>query len=353
MFHQSEYIVPETYLPDVMGRVPMERESVMGTHQRPLLSPLKAVRLVKKARKKAFPYVCHVAECGEKFFNSHGLDTHLKLHLGVKPFTCNLCGKVCQTESKLKAHQASHANDGVKPVCDICERSFSSRSSLNKHKKMLHKPKPHICPECQSGFEERRYMAIHAKQAHNLDIPLESSINNSFSCVANCSTDLKSVSSLDGSSKGCFKDNMDGNTSAQVNALSGNPNNLNEKPLEPIVESSVMIRRDASINCDFCTSTFPSVAYLEQHMAVHMNEKTFTCQLCPVRFANHEDLANHMKVHGTENEHLNSFTNAEMKCPQISDKYICALCKEHFVNLGSLKRHQAKGHCTPTIHDGM
>ncbi|XP_068236480.1 putative zinc finger protein 66 [Palaemon carinicauda] len=365
MFHQGEYVVPDTYLPDVMGRVSMEREAVVGAHQRPFLSPLRAVRLGKKTRNNTLPYVCHVVNCGEKFLNSQGLDTHLKLHLGVKPFMCNFCGKVCKTESKLKTHLASHANDDVKHVCDICERRFSSRSSLSKHKKMIHKPKPHICPECQCGFEERKYMAIHAKQAHDLEIDSECCNDDFLLTTADCSTDSKGTSSGDGNSKSFLEESVDplaigdGDISTRETALPSishnqqDSHNIQEKPLEPIVELTVVNRRDASINCEFCTSTFPSVAYLEQHMAVHVHDRTIACQHCSARYDNLEDLANHLKVHGIENEHSNSFAHNEMKCPPIFDKYICALCKEHFVNLGSLKRHQAKGHCSPTPQSGI
>ncbi|KAG7161023.1 Zinc finger protein 74-like [Homarus americanus] len=179
---RDEYILPQGVLPDTLGRGAVEREAAMTncnltaiTHviqKRPFQSPLE-VRDVKKPRSKALQFICCMPECAEKFNSREHLETHMKLHLGVKPFTCDVCGKVCQTESKLKTHQASHANDGFKPKCDICERSFSSRSALNKHKKMLHKPKPHVCLHCNSGFEERKYMVIHAKRAHDVDLPLE------------------------------------------------------------------------------------------------------------------------------------------------------------------------------------
>ncbi|XP_037796903.1 zinc finger protein 19-like [Penaeus monodon] len=53
----------------------------------------------------------------------------------------------------------------------------------------------------------------------------------------------------------------------------------------------------ATIACELCTSTFPSLAYLEQHMAVHVGEKNFTCHVCGMSFNGRIDLNSHMRLH--------------------------------------------------------
>nr|XP_027238259.1 uncharacterized protein LOC113829315 [Penaeus vannamei] len=125
MIPRDEYMLPHTVLMDTSHRGVVDRDlspSANGlmaitslSQKRP--SSASDIRDTKKHRTKSLHFTCTVVSCGEKFSTSEQLDTHMKLHVGVKPFTCEVCGKVCQTESKLKAHQASHATDGIKPVC--------------------------------------------------------------------------------------------------------------------------------------------------------------------------------------------------------------------------------------------
>ncbi|XP_042236097.1 zinc finger protein 300-like [Homarus americanus] len=382
---RDEYILPQGVLPDTLGRGAVEREAAMTncnltaiTHviqKRPFQSPLE-VRDVKKPRSKALQFICCMPECAEKFNSREHLETHMKLHLGVKPFTCDVCGKVCQTESKLKTHQASHANDGFKPKCDICERSFSSRSALNKHKKMLHKPKPHVCLHCNSGFEERKYMVIHAKRAHDVDLPLEVKELQPPTSAVNFEVNNFNSSTSANDCKNFFKGSFCEPITVNLQTLSAPPNQSFDPPKEHSQSDSTMLQKKTDIsgapavcvpiNCELCTSTFPSMAYLEQHMAVHLGEKTFICHNCGISFSNRHDLSNHMKLHTSDSDSANFITTnfstgsfsqfvplptqpGPTRGPQIFDKYICVVCNEQFLNLGSLKRHQAKGHNTAVL----
>lgn len=382
MIARDEYILPHGVLTNTLGHGTVEPEAATPTNngmaitsvsqKRPTSSSTE-VRDVKKSRSKSLQFICSIPDCWEKFNCREYLDTHMKLHLGVKPFICDACGKVCQTESKLKAHEASHASDGVKPKCDICERSFSSRSAINKHKKMLHKPKPHVCPHCSSGFEERKYMVIHAKRAHNADLPLEvkeSQLPTSDNFEVN-----SSASNCKDLFKGSFSTPVSGNT-LPLSTVPNNSHDLQKEHSQSTHVVSTVMQKKADlpsalpicvpINCEFCTSTFPSVAYLEQHMAVHLGEKTFTCHSCGICFLSRHDLSNHMKLHTSETEGTNfvttGFSNGSFnqfvpppmqpgptRGPQMFDKYICVMCNEQFLNLGSLKRHQAKGHNTAVL----
>nr|XP_053642309.1 zinc finger protein 62-like [Cherax quadricarinatus]XP_053642310.1 zinc finger protein 62-like [Cherax quadricarinatus]XP_053642311.1 zinc finger protein 62-like [Cherax quadricarinatus]XP_053642312.1 zinc finger protein 62-like [Cherax quadricarinatus] len=384
MIARDEYVVTHGTLPDVLGRGTMEHEIVMASsnlmlvnnvpQKRPSVSPMET-RDAKKPRSKSLQFICTVPECAEKFNNQEHLDTHMKLHFGVKPFTCDVCGKVCQTESRLKTHQAFHVNDGVKPKCDVCERSFSSRSALNKHKKMLHKPKPHVCPHCNSGFEEHKYMVIHAKRSHDADLSPEVKESE-----LPTSSDYFEVDNFDSNSnlnecKHYFKENysvpIDENplTHTAISNNSLEPPKENSQSELSVLQKKIAIPSPTSvcplITCEFCSSTFPSLAYLEQHMEVHLGEKTYACHNCGVSVSSLHDLSNHLKLHIAETESTNFITSnsnghfsqfvplpmqpVPTRAPQMFDKYICVICNEQFLNLGSLKRHQAKGHNTAML----
>ncbi|XP_037784094.1 protein bric-a-brac 2-like isoform X1 [Penaeus monodon] len=52
---------------------------------------------------------------------------------------------------------------GVVPplTCDICNKTFTSRSNLNKHKRVQHSGEEYVCPICRRTFRNRYYIKEH------------------------------------------------------------------------------------------------------------------------------------------------------------------------------------------------
>ncbi|KAK4326335.1 hypothetical protein Pmani_003130 [Petrolisthes manimaculis] len=359
MIPRDEYILPD--LPsvvDVASCRALGRHNAHPSHttttqpttaQKRLIHLLSQPKETKKLKSKSFQYVCKLPGCGEKFIHSEYLNTHMKLHQGVKPFTCNICGKVCQTESKLKVHHATHDSDGVKPICDLCERTFSSRSALTKHKKILHKPKPYVCPNCNAGFEKHKYMAIHMKRAHD-DVPPKE-----ISEPASSQSALKSLPETSSPGRADEKNqpnySMPRGQEALVVPVSSVPISTYQIPIEHTRQCEMVKKGDVEANvpisCEMCTSTFPSLAYLEQHMAVHLTERTFANPSHDFSVHHRPYADPHSNGYGHTNSGFSQFvpTLVQPSAPRatpVFEKYICSSCSEQFLNLGSLKRHQAQ-----------
>ncbi|KAK7067188.1 hypothetical protein SK128_024517 [Halocaridina rubra] len=45
--------------------------------------------------------------------------------------------------------------------CDICNKTFTSRSNLNKHKRVQHSGEEYVCPICRRTFRNRYYIKEH------------------------------------------------------------------------------------------------------------------------------------------------------------------------------------------------
>lgn len=75
------------------------------------------------------------AECGKTFATSSGLKQHTHIHSSVKPFQCEVCFKAYTQFSNLCRHKRMHADCRMQIKCSKCGQSFSTVTSLSKHKR--------------------------------------------------------------------------------------------------------------------------------------------------------------------------------------------------------------------------
>ena len=70
---------------------------------------------------------CHI--CRKTYGRPSTLKTHVRTHLGDRPYHCQLCGKSFTQPANLTAHIRIHS--GEKPFsCPVCTRQFSQVSTL-------------------------------------------------------------------------------------------------------------------------------------------------------------------------------------------------------------------------------
>ncbi|XP_076756071.1 transcription factor hamlet isoform X1 [Xylocopa sonorina] len=81
-------------------------------------------------------------ECGKTFATSSGLKQHTHIHSSVKPFQCEVCFKAYTQFSNLCRHKRMHADCRMQIKCVKCGQSFSTVTSLSKHKRFCDSTPP-------------------------------------------------------------------------------------------------------------------------------------------------------------------------------------------------------------------
>ncbi|KAM3874313.1 zinc finger and BTB domain-containing protein 43 [Diretmus argenteus] len=77
-------------------------------------------------------YKLYPCQCGKSFTHKSQRDRHMSMHLGLRPFRCNVCGKSFKMKHHLVGHMKIHT--GFKPYeCSLCSKKFMWRDSFNRH----------------------------------------------------------------------------------------------------------------------------------------------------------------------------------------------------------------------------
>ena len=141
--------------------------------------------------KKDRPYAC--SHCNKRFKANSHLREHVRTHNSEKPHECNECHKRFRAKSTLKAH-IKNVHKKERPFkCTICPRAFKRKPDLKRHVKKIHvtKPKVHACKYCTEKFvtvhELKRHERIHTGEATDI-CP---TCKKSFSCKSSLNRHIR------------------------------------------------------------------------------------------------------------------------------------------------------------------
>ena len=137
-------------------------------------------------------YKCRI--CGVQFDLPCRAKEHARIHTGEKPYVCDTCGQAFARMGTLTRHRLRHT--GEKPhTCLTCGKAYTDRAKCLKHIRRHHpEVKPYQCRICEAGFASKEAMEEHT--LIHVDQPLQ--VNNHTITIHDESSMQMAIDSLDG-----------------------------------------------------------------------------------------------------------------------------------------------------------
>lgn len=114
-------------------------------------------------QKKIYP----CSQCDRTFSRAENVHLHIRsVHLGVRSFICEECGKAWATKQQLQKHQLMHTD--ARPFkCSHCAKCFKDSTSLKKHLE-IHSNVSFECLLCgqrsSTRYTLREHMLVHSDE---------------------------------------------------------------------------------------------------------------------------------------------------------------------------------------------
>ncbi|XP_055535872.1 zinc finger protein ZFP2-like [Wyeomyia smithii] len=200
--------------------------------------------------------------CGRLFANKNNLERHHLIHTSEKPYKCNICGKAFRQSPMYKDHLRLHS--GETPYdCSGCDMQFSSTTLLRKHKIRFH-----------GNFISSTTGSLSSVRPHN-------------SCRF-CLNSFKRHSLL--------IDHIQQNHSQEEIEYFSCPTCEQRFVVKQAFESHLR-NHDKNFQCDFCDKSFSTLQALKFHQPIHDEGRGYTCKTCSKSFTHISNLKRHELLH--------------------------------------------------------
>ncbi|XP_039647548.1 uncharacterized protein LOC120553322 isoform X2 [Perca fluviatilis] len=188
----------------------------------------------------------HCDKCEKKYSTRASLNVHRRIHTGETPYLCSHCGRGFRTSNGLDFHVRIHTGDR-RYKCPICGKT--SIQHMMRHMRMHRGEKNFLCTECGKAFLSSGELKLHTR-SHTGERP--------YTCK-DCGRGFTAKCLL-----------------------------------------TVHMRRhtgESPYRCSLCPKSFKTSRMRKRHMMIHSNNKSFQCLKCGKIFRHEDTFKMHVQTH--------------------------------------------------------
>ncbi|XP_065086578.1 transcription factor grauzone-like [Ochlerotatus camptorhynchus] len=239
-------------------------------------------RLLEHISKHLNPDTFRCEMCNKSYSCKTSLELHnMHLHLPEteKPFKCTKCPRSFAKDYQLKCHIVRH----VAVECPKCGRIMSSRLSLRDHLIKMHSEvgqRLMVCDTCGKGFRSKtsfqRHVLLHQGVTQE----------NRIQCNL-CSRWLINKMGLKKHIRTQHTEVGEIFVCADCGKIA--PNSAALQQHRRVVHS------EQKFACEICEKSFKRAIALKEHRATHTGETLYSCKFCPMTFISNANMYTHQK----------------------------------------------------------
>ena len=247
-------------------------------------------------------FTCNI--CYRTFTSRSNLERHSRLHTGHKPYICTKCGKAFSRKDHLTNHSAKHAFK-----CSKCLKRFVEKENLRQHYIRDHQTNmTDVCVHCNKGFHDAHQYREHMKS--------HPEIYRKIGCIAPYDAEGKLTSS--GRESSLTPPLQDGHSPSPKLSPTSQPS-TSSAPASPgeisdsspssslsSLEKNFNKRRQPhyfKYRCNECHMMYSNLADLDHHKLTVHNQRggrIFTCISCYENFEDGQAYSQHFSRHKDE-----------------------------------------------------
>nr|XP_019933198.2 transcription factor grauzone-like [Aedes albopictus] len=205
---------------------------------------------------------------------------HIHLSENEKPHKCSICAKSFAKDYQLKCHMVRH----VSVECQECGKTMSNRLSLRDHMINLHggvgQPRLCVCDTCGKEFR--------SKPAFEKHVLLHQGIvqDNSIQCHL-CPRWLTNKMGLQRHIRTQHSETGDTFVCGDCGKIAPNSSALKQHRR--------VVHAEMKYECEICGKRFKRAISLKEHRAIHTGEALYSCRFCPMTFISNANMYSHQK----------------------------------------------------------
>lgn len=285
-------------------------------------------------------FICSYPSCNITFSTRElFLDHRLRTHKSSDTYECDICGKTFKTRTNMSAHVNSHTKTKVYK-CDVCEKEFHNRGVIIKHLR-LHTEIPcatarYICDACGHVVNDVTSLKWHIINIHQKlklfkcdQCPKEYASNKNLKIHYRKHTGERPFKCLECDRAFRAAYNLTVHMRIHAKKIECGETKSNEK------NSSQPYVGCFRFTCKVCGKGFHRRGSLALHTWTHVGSKPFKCDYCEKDFVCRYSRRRHMELHQ----------------PQGPAAIPCDICHKKFRTKASMFRHKRTVHDSSVKHN--